>query len=124
MLSKALTRSGAPARRLVPLAELLSHLADVRDFYLAMEASGKIADVQALGRGYFVRSIEERLGLAGAKGEPAQLAAQAHALTGSVFALIHWWMDRGMKTDPREVDAMFHRMAWSGIQQSLNPSVP
>jgi AcrR family transcriptional regulator len=123
MLSVMLTRSGAPARRLVPLTELLSHLADVRDFYAAVIASGKIADVQALGRGYFARSIEERLRLAGVQAEPAQLAAQAHALTGSMFALIDWWMDRGMKTNPREVDEIFHRMAWSGIQ-SLSPSVP
>ena len=120
-LSTMLTRSGAPSRRLVPLAELLSHLADVRDFYAAMVASGKIADVNELGRGIFARSIEERLRQAGVKAEPAQLAAQAHALTGSMFALIDWWMDRGMKTDTREVDAMFHSMAWSGIQ-SLAPS--
>ena len=116
MMSTALTRSKAPARRLVPLAELLSHLADVRDFYAAVVASGKIGDVQMLGRGYFARSIEERLRMAGVKAEPAQVTAQAHALTGSMFALIDWWMDRGMKTDPREVDAMFHRMAWSGIE--------
>lgn len=116
MMSALLTRNGAPLRRLVPLAELLSHLADVRDFYAAVVASGRIADVQMLGRGYFARSIEERLRLAGVKGEPAQLAVQAHALTGSMFALIDWWLDRGMKTDPREVDALFHRMAWSGIE--------
>jgi len=116
MLSTMLTRGGAPAERLAPLAELLSHLVDVRDFYAAVVASGKIADVQALGRGYFARSIEERLRLAGVRAEPAQLAAQAHALTGSMFALIDWWMDKGMKTDPREVDAIFHRMAWSGLQ--------
>lgn len=116
MMSTLLTRNGASPRRLVPLAELLSHLADVRDFYAAVVASGRIADVQMLGRGYFARSIEERLRLAGVKGEPARLAVQAHALTGSMFALIDWWLDRGMKTDPREVDALFHRMAWSGIE--------
>jgi len=118
MLSTTLTRRSAPAERLVPLAELLSHLADVRDFYEAVVASGKIADVQELGRGFFARSIEERLRLAGVTGEPAQLAAQAHSLTGSMFALIDWWMAHGMKTDPREVDAMFHRLAWCGIARS------
>lgn len=116
MMSSLLTRNSAPMRRLAPLAELLSHFVEFRDFIAATAASGKMADVEMLGRGYFARSIEERLRLAGVKAEPAQLAAQAHALTGSMFALIDWWMDRGMKTDPREVDAMFHRLAWSGIE--------
>ena len=123
MMSTLLTRSGAPARRLAPLAELLIHFGDFRDFVAATAASGKMADVQALGRGYFARSIEVRLRLAGVQEEPARLTALAHAITGSMFALIDWWMDRGMKPDPREVDAIFHRMAWSGIQPHT-PSVP
>jgi hypothetical protein len=47
--------------------------------------------------------------------EPAELAAQAHALAGSLFALLDWWIDKGMKVDPKEMDALFHRMAWSGV---------
>ena len=93
----------------------------MRDFYAAVVASGKVNDVLALGRGFFARSIEERLRLAGVHAEPTQLAAQAHALAGSLFALIDWWIDRGMKTDPKEVDAIFHRMAWSGIHKQHRP---
>jgi AcrR family transcriptional regulator len=124
LFSTALTRNGADPRRLAPVAEFLTHLSEVRDFYAAVVASGKVNDVLALGRGFFARSIEERLRLAGVHAEPTQLAAQAHALAGSLFALIDWWIDRGMKTDPKEVDAIFHRMAWSGIPKEKSSSKP
>jgi hypothetical protein len=52
---------------------------------------------------------------AGVATEPAELAAKAHALSGSLFALLDWWIDKGMKADPKEMDALFHRMAWSGV---------
>jgi AcrR family transcriptional regulator len=113
--STYLTRKGADVRRIAPVAELFSHLADMREFYAALVASGKADDVRVLGRGYFARSIEERLRMAGVSMESMAMAAQAHALAGSLFALLDWWIDHDMKADPREVDALFHRMAWSGM---------
>jgi hypothetical protein len=53
--------------------------------------------------------------MAGVVLEAADLAAQAHALAGSLFALLDWWIGRGMKGDPEEMDGLFHRMAWSGV---------
>ena len=115
MLSTMLTRNGAASERLAPVAEFFSHLSDVQDFYQSLVASGKANDVWALGRGYFARSIEERLRLAGVKMEPVEMAAQAFALAGSLFALLEWWLDHGRKSDPREMDRLFHAMAWKGI---------
>ena len=114
-LSTMLTRNGAALERLAPVAEFFSHLSDVQDFYQSLVASGKANDVWALGRGYFARSIEERLRIAGVKMEPVERAAQAFALAGSLFALLEWWLDHGRKTDPREMDRLFHSMAWRGI---------
>ncbi|HEY1984614.1 MAG TPA: TetR/AcrR family transcriptional regulator [Terracidiphilus sp.] len=118
LFSSALTRGGANPKRLAPVAELFTHISEVRDFVGALAASGKIHDVLELGRGFFARSMEERLRMAGATGEPTQLAAQAHALSGSLFALLEWWIDHGMKDDPRAMDALYHRMAWNGISNS------
>jgi hypothetical protein len=47
--------------------------------------------------------------------EPARRSAQAYALAGSLFSLLDWWIDKGMKADPKEMDELFHRMAWSGL---------
>ncbi|MEO6194502.1 MAG: TetR/AcrR family transcriptional regulator [Thermoanaerobaculia bacterium] len=114
MFSTKLTRREASPQRLAPVTELFTHLAGAREFYAALKAAGKVNDVQALGRGFFARSFEERLRMAGVAMEPMELSARAHALAGSLFALMDWWIDKGMKADPKEMDDLFHRMAWSG----------
>ena len=86
--------------------------------YEGVMRSGKLNDVHALGRGHFARSMEQRLQLAGAKIEPAKRSALAYALAGSFFSLLDWWVDKGMKADPKEMDALFHRMAWKGLAES------
>ncbi len=113
--STALTRRGASPKRLLPVKEFFTHVREAHEFYTALLRSGKVSDVHALGRGFFARSIEERLQLAGLKIEPAQRSAQANALAGSFFSLLDWWVDKGMKADPKEMDELFHRMAWSGL---------
>lgn len=121
LFSTWLTRGGAGPQRLAPVAELCAHISDWRDFIATLSAQGKLEDIWTLGRGFFARSIEERLRLARVTADPAQLAAQAHALSGSMFSLIDWWIDHGMKTDPKELDALFHRMAWNGMTTRTSP---
>ena len=116
MMSTLLTRSGASVDRVAPVAELLTHISDVREFYAATVASGKVQDVLELGQGFFARSIEERLMLANVEMEPIQLKAHSHALAGALFALLNWWIDHGMAEKPQAMDALFHRMVWSGLK--------
>jgi AcrR family transcriptional regulator len=113
--SASLKRHGASAKRLLPVQEFFTHICDSREFYAALVRSGKVNDVLALARGFFARSIVERLEMAGVQIEPSQRSAQAHALAGSFFSLLDWWIDKGMKTDPKEMDDLFHRMAWRGL---------
>jgi len=114
-VSTALKRQGATTKRLLPVKDFFTHVGESRELYLAMVKSGKIHDLRALGQGLFARSIEERLQAAGVEMEPVQRSAQAHALAGCLFSLLDWWMDKGMKADPKEMDELFHRMAWSGL---------
>lgn len=114
-VSTALKRLGASTKRLFPVQEFFTHVGESRELYLAMVKSGKIQDLRALGQGLFARSIEERLQAAGIEMEPMQLSAHAHALAGSFLSLLDWWIDKGMKADPKEIDDLFHRMAWSGL---------
>jgi AcrR family transcriptional regulator len=113
--STALKRQGASTKRLLPVEEFFSHIRDAREFYESLVRSGKANDVMALARGFFARSIEDRLKAAGVEIEPLRRSAQAHALAGTFFSLMDWWIDKGMKPDPREMDDLFHRMAWSGL---------
>jgi hypothetical protein len=81
-----------------------------------------VNDVHALGRGFLARSIDERLQDERLQAAGIQNAvhrsAQAHALAGSLFSLLDWWIDKGMKADPREMDDLFQRMACSGLAKS------
>ena len=113
--STALKRQTASPKRLLPVREFFAHLRDARKLYTALVTSGKIDDFRALGQGLFARSIEERLEAAGVQLEPAARSAHAHALAGSFFSLLDWWIDKGMKAEPQEMDELFHRMAWHGL---------
>jgi len=116
--SSALTRSGANPKRLLPVQEFFAHIRDARAFHAALMRSGKLNDVWTLARGVFARSIDERLQGAGIEIEPSRRSAHAHALAGSFFSLLDWWIDKGMKADPKEMDELFHRMAWKGLEDS------
>jgi AcrR family transcriptional regulator len=113
--SDALRRQGASTERLFPVKELFTHIRQVREFYSAVVSADKMNDVLALGRGFFARSIDQRLQMAGLEIEPVQRSAQAHALAGSLLSLLEWWIDKGMKSDPTDMDELFHQMAWNGL---------
>lgn len=115
IVSTALQRGGASPKRLLPVQEFFAHIRDVREFHAALVKSGKANDVWMLARGFFARSIEERLQAAGVEIEPARRSAQAYTLAGSFFSLLDWWIDKGMKAEPEEMDDLFHRMAWRGL---------
>jgi hypothetical protein len=50
-----------------------------------------------------------------------ELAVHAVAFAGSLLALLRWWLDRGAKESPREMDELFHRVVWDGLQHSPKP---
>ena len=65
MCSSLLSRNNSRPERLLPVQEVFTHIREMREFYAAVVRSGKINDVEILGRGFFARSIEERLQAAG-----------------------------------------------------------
>ena len=115
-MANALSQFGDRSERVAPVEELFAHLHDVRPFYNALVASGRIQDVWELGREHFGRGIERRLAeIPCAHRVPRQeRAAVAYGLAGSLFSLLSWWIHHGMTPSPKEMDALFHRMVWSG----------
>lgn len=116
LMSSLLTRHNVSLKRLAPVAELFGHISDAREFYSALVSSGKVKDVLELGRGYFARSIEERLRMGNVGLEAEELKAVAFALSGNLFALLDWWIDHGMVKSPAAMDTLFHRMVWRGLE--------
>jgi len=116
-ISMALSAHGDKSERVFPVKEFFSHLADVQPFFKALVKSGKFQENMELARGHFARGIERRLSeLPRSKTIPAnELPAIAFTHAGALLSLLTWWLDRGMREPPAEMDELFHRMVWNGV---------
>src|SRR6188474_710212 len=116
-ISMALSDHGDKSDRVFPVQEFFTHLSDVQPFYKALVKSGKFQENMELARGHFARGIERRLSeLPRCKDIPAnELAAIAFTHAGALLSLLTWWLDRGMREPPEQMDALFHRMVWNGL---------
>ena len=117
LICGVLKKQKASPKRLLPVRELFAHIQEMREFHKGLVRSGKMKEIEELGRGYFARSIEERLQEAGVKMSAGRRSAQAYALAGSLFSLLDWWVDKGMKAEPEAMDRLFHEMAWKGLAE-------
>ena len=116
-LSMALSAHGDKSDRVFPVQEFFNHLADVQPFYKALVKSGKFQENMELARGHFARGIERRLSeLPRAKSIPAnERSAIAFTHPGALLSLLAWWLDRGMRESPAEMDELFHSLIWNGV---------
>ena len=83
----------------------------------ALVASGKLHANLELGQGHFARGIERRLAqVPRGRGIPEeQRAPIAHAQAGALLSLLQWWIGRGMSRSPAEMDDLYHRLVWCGV---------
>lgn len=116
-LSMALSAHGDKSERVFPVKEFFNHLADVQPFYKALVKSGKFQENMELARGHFARGIERRLSeLPRGKSIPAkERSAIAFTQAGALLSLLAWWLDRGMREPPEQMDELFHRIVWNGL---------
>jgi AcrR family transcriptional regulator len=116
-MSTALSVRQEESYRVVPVAEMFAHIGAENKIYRALSDSGRLHDFFDLAQGYFARGIERRL--RESKRLPhlgqRELAARAVALAGSLLSLLRWWIDRGGKEPPGDMDELFHRLVWKGV---------
>src|SRR5678816_4597418 len=117
LVSMLLSRRGDKSDRVFPVQEFFSHIIEAKQFVDALVSSGKFNDNMELARGLFARGIERRLAeLPKGQGiSPNERPAIAFAHAGALLALLTWWVDRGMKQSPAEMDELFHRLVWKGV---------
>jgi AcrR family transcriptional regulator len=104
--------------RVAPVAEMFDHIKNQEKLYRILAGAGRLNDFFDLAEGYIARGIENRLRVSKRlpKIPQGELAARAFALAGSLLSLLRWWLDRGSKESPGEMDELFHRMVWKGLQ--------
>ena len=117
-LSMMLSVRGDTSERLFPVREFFSHITDAKTFLDALVSAGKFHDNMELAHGMFARGIERRLSeLPRSQGIPAaERPAIAFAHAGALLSLLTWWIDRGMRQAPEEMDRLFHKMVWKGVE--------
>jgi AcrR family transcriptional regulator len=117
-IAMALSAHGDKSDRVFPVQEFFTHIIEAKQFVDALMSAGKFHDNMELAHGMFARGIERRLAeLPRGQGIPAhERPAIAFAHAGTLLSLLTWWIDRGMKQAPAEMDQLFHRMVWEGVQ--------
>jgi AcrR family transcriptional regulator len=118
MMSTVLSLRNEKSNRVAPVAEMFAHIGNQNKLYSVLSDSGHLKEFFDLAEGYFARGIARRLTESGqsAKIPQRELNARAAALSGSLLSLLRWWLDRGEKETPQEMDDMFHRMVWTGLK--------
>lgn len=118
-ISMALSAHGDISDRVFPVKEFFTHLADVQPFYKALVKSGKFQENMELARGHFARGIERRLSELprGRSIAASERSAIAFTHAGALLSLLAWWLDRGMREPPAQMDELFHRMVWTGVSK-------
>ena len=116
-MSSVLSVRGDKSDRVAPVEEMFAHIGNQNKLYKVLSESGHLKDFFDLAEGYFARGIERRLVESGRLGKLPQreVAARASALAGSLLSLLRWWLDRGEKETPKQMDEMFHRIVWVGM---------
>jgi AcrR family transcriptional regulator len=116
-MARALSGFGDKSERVAPVQELFAHIGEVRPFYNALVESGRLHDVMELGQEHFARGIEQRLGELprAVRIPPDRRGAVAHGLAGNLFSILAWWIQHGMTLPPEEMDKLFHKLVWAGV---------
>ena len=113
-VSMGLSAMGDKSERVFPVKEFFQHITEARQFVQALRSSGRMNDNMELAEAHFARGIERRLGeIPKGANIPLQerpVVAVAHA--GALISLLNWWMARGMKETPEEMDRLFHKIVW------------
>ena len=116
-ISTSLANQKDRSHRVAPVAELFAHIGNGNKLYRVLSDSGHLRDFYELAEGHFSRGIERSLIESGRlKETPArEIAARATALAGSLLALLRWWLDRGEKETPEQMDRLFHQLVWPAV---------
>ena len=118
MMSNLLSKRGEVSKRVAPVAEMFDHIGAQQKLYRTLREAGRLNDFYDLAQDSFTRGIERRLKESGrfANVPRAELNARSSALAGSLLSLLRWWLDRGAKDPPADMDRLFHNMVWNGIR--------
>lgn len=118
MLESYFERPGVAGQRVAPVAELLQHMRDVREFQHAVARAGRREILFDLVAGHLAKMIARRIADlvpdASALSVPIPVASRMYA--GALVELVRWSLDRETTHSPAWVDARYHEVVWLGLK--------
>jgi AcrR family transcriptional regulator len=109
-LERQLDAAPSRTRRLVPMAELLVHLAESGAVFASLRTSDRLELIWNLGTDLLADMIERRRTPAAAGGAlDPKLAARM--LAGACVEMTKWWLDHQQAFSPQAMDDRFHQLA-------------
>jgi AcrR family transcriptional regulator len=118
VLEEYFERPGVAGRRVAPVAELLQHMRDWRDFQRAVDRSGRRDVLFDLMAGHLARMIARHIAVLVpnpvALSVPLPVASRMFA--GALVELVRWSLDREQTHSPAWVDARYHEVVWLGLR--------
>ena len=109
---------GVAGHRVAPVAELVAHMREVREFQRALERSGRREAIFDLIAGHLTRLIARRIELLApdsrTRSLPIPVASRMFA--GALVELLQWSLDRTDTHSPSWVDARYHEVVWLGLR--------
>ncbi|MBA2684287.1 MAG: TetR family transcriptional regulator [Gemmatimonadaceae bacterium] len=117
MLEQYFDRPGVAGRRVAPVAELLQHMRDVREFQRAVDRAGRRDLLFDLVAGHLAKMIARRIAAlvpdTSSLSVPIPVASRMYA--GALVELVRWSLDREATHSPAWVDARYHEVVWLGL---------
>lgn len=110
-LERQLDAGPSRTRRLVPMAELLEHLAESSSVFASLRASDRLETIWNFGTDLLADMIERRRTPVAVGGSlDPKLAARM--LAGACVEMTKWWLDHQRALSPRAMDDRFHQLAY------------
>jgi AcrR family transcriptional regulator len=117
MLETQFEKPGIAGRRVAPVAELLRHMRDVREFQRALERSGRRDVLYELLTGHLAKMIARRIAALASNADAlsVSLPVAARMFAGALVELLRWSLDRDSTHSPAWVDARYHEIVWLAL---------
>lgn len=120
-LERRFLAQAGTSRRLAPVEELFSHVAEYHHFRHALEQSSLREPVYTLLTGHLARIIERRMAevCPATPAAPLPPTATARLFAAALVEMMRWWLSHRGHADAREMDAQYHAIVWGGLARTL-----
>ena len=111
VMESLVARRSPAGRRLFPVEEFVSHIAEARELTAALRRAGRLEEAWSQFAGHAAGIIERRLASWPEVASTIPQSLVAPMLGGALIEMIRWSHEHPSASTPREMDRAFHELA-------------